>query len=84
MLDGAKAKRGEAEVLDTLMLQSEGYEGNFKTVMASLAFFYGQTSGGRGDVQSFATFLYRLVDHYKVLPASKVKSVFGLELNGYN
>ncbi len=61
------------------LLDREDYESNFRTVMASLAFFYGQTSGGTGDAQSFANFLYRLVDHYKVLSAEKVKSVLGLD-----
>lgn len=61
------------------LLQSEDFERSFRTVMASLAFFYGQTSGGTGDAQSFATFLYRLATHYQVLPEDKIKVVFGLD-----
>ncbi len=61
------------------LLAKEDFGQNLRTVMASIAFFYGQTSGGTGDAQSFATFLDRLVTHYRVLSSQRVNQVFGLD-----
>mgnify|MGYP005844518721 CR=1 FL=1 len=61
------------------LLSQEDFERNARKAMAALSFFYGQTSGGLGDAQSFAMFLYRLVDVYKVVPAERVAMVFGIE-----
>lgn len=61
------------------LLSEEDFDRNVRKVMAALSFFYGRTSGGLGDAQSFAMFLYRLVDVYKVLPAEKVADVFAIQ-----
>ncbi len=61
------------------LLHNEDFEEYLKTVMASIAFFYGQTSGGTGDAQSFATFLYRLITHYQVLSENRMNKVFELD-----
>jgi hypothetical protein len=60
-------------------LEETEFDRNARKVMASLSFFYGQTSGGLGDAQSFAMFLYRLVGVYGVLPPKRVARVFGIE-----
>ncbi|RPF46633.1 hypothetical protein EDD75_0883 [Thermodesulfitimonas autotrophica] len=61
------------------LLSEEDFDKNARKAMAALSFFYGQTSGGLGDAQSFAMFLYRLVDVYRVLPAETVARVFGIK-----
>lgn len=61
------------------LLVEEDFDRNARRAMAALSFFYGQTSGGLGDAQSFAMFLYRLVDVYRVVPAERVSKVFGIE-----
>jgi len=61
------------------LLREEDFEGSVRRIMAALSFFYGQTSGGKGDAQSFAMFLYRLVEVYKVIPADTVSRAFGIE-----
>ncbi len=61
------------------LLSEEDFDSNVRTAMAALSFFYGQTSGGSGDAQSFAMFLYRLIFEYKVLPAEAVGRVFGIK-----
>jgi hypothetical protein len=61
------------------LLQEDDFEGNIRKIMAALSFFYGRTSGGKGDSQSFSMFLFRLVDVYKVVSAEKVSEAFGLE-----
>jgi len=61
------------------LLQEEDFEKNVRKIMASLSFFYGQTSGGNGDAQSFPMFLFRLVEVYKVISPEKVLGAFGLE-----
>jgi hypothetical protein len=61
------------------LLSEEDFDKNVRKAMAALSFFYGQTSGGLGDAQSFAMFLYRLVDVYRVLPAERVARVFGIK-----
>ncbi len=59
-------------------LQEDDFDGNVRKIMAALSFFYGRTSGGKGDAQSFSMFLFRLVDVYKVISAEKVSEAFGL------
>jgi hypothetical protein len=50
-----------------------------RNIQATLAFFFGRTSGGRkGDVQSPANFLLRLVEAYGVLDESEVKDALRL------
>jgi len=61
------------------LLSQEDLERSARKAMAALSFFYGQTSGGLGDAQSFAMFLYRLVNVYKVVSAGRVARVFGIE-----
>jgi hypothetical protein len=61
------------------LLLEEDFDRNARKAMAALSFFYGQTSGGLGDAQSFSMFLYRLVDVYRVLPAETVARVFGIK-----
>ncbi|VVB71178.1 Uncharacterised protein [uncultured archaeon] len=61
------------------LLQAEDFKKNIRKIMAALSFFYGQTSGGKGDAQSFPMFLFRLVEVYKVISAEKVLAAFGLE-----
>jgi len=61
------------------LLSEKDSERSIRRAMAALSFFYGQTSSGLGDAQSFAMFLYRLVDAYRVLPAKRVAKVFGIE-----
>lgn len=74
------ARETERRIRDWLqdLLNSTDFQMKLKTIMASLAFFYGQKGGGSGDTQSFEMFLDRLVNHYKVLEESSVKTVFGL------
>ncbi|HEU4964480.1 MAG TPA: hypothetical protein VFV52_11605 [Bacilli bacterium] len=45
---------------------------------ANFSFFYGQTSGGSGDVQSCPNFLRRLVDEYQVVSPKDMTSAFQL------
>uniref|UniRef100_UPI00321FB9F0 hypothetical protein n=1 Tax=Thermogutta sp. TaxID=1962930 RepID=UPI00321FB9F0 len=61
------------------LLAEEDFDRNARRAMAALSFFYGQTSSGLGDAQSFAMFLYRLVDVYRVVPAERVARVFAIE-----
>lgn len=61
------------------LLQAEDFKKNVRKIMAALSFFYGRTSGGKGDAQSFPMFLFRLVEVYKVISAEKVLAAFGLE-----
>lgn len=49
-----------------------------RNIQAALAFFFGRTSGGKGDVQSPANFLLRLVQAYGVLGKSEVKDALRL------
>lgn len=51
-----------------------------RTIGAAFAFFYGQTSGGKGDAQSFSTFLLHLTTDYQVIPASQLAHALGLDL----
>jgi hypothetical protein len=46
------------------LLQPQAFVGSVtpRTVLAALAFFYGRTSGGAGDAQSFANFIDHLVN----------------------
>lgn len=45
---------------------------DLRNIQATIAFFYGRTSGGSGDVQSPANFLRRLVIDYGVLDEDEV------------
>jgi len=49
-----------------------------RTIGAAFSFFYGQTSGGSGDAQSFATFLLHLATDYYLVPASQLAHALGL------
>lgn len=52
-----------------------------RTVMAALAFFYGRTSGGAGDAQSFASFIDHLVndmDYGSLLEKAAVTRAFNV------
>ena len=44
------------------LLKPDVFAQGFRTVLATLAFFYGRTSGGRGDTQSFPNFVDHLVN----------------------
>jgi hypothetical protein len=54
-----------------------------RTVLAAVAFFYGRTSGGRGDAQSPATFITRLAkqkEYDKLLKPADVKKAFNVRV----
>ena len=61
------------------LLVNENYKENLKTVRSALSFFYGQTSGGMGDAQSFDMFLHRLIVEYDFIEAEEVKKLLGIE-----
>ena len=70
------------------LLSGNTFAAHRETVAIALAFFYGQTSGGRkdketgegvGDAQSPATFLVRLVRTYRLLPATRLAQALGLD-----
>lgn len=70
------------------VLSGNAFAAHRETVAIALAFFYGQTSGGRkdketgegvGDAQSPATFLVRLVKTYRLLPATRLAQALGLD-----
>jgi hypothetical protein len=61
------------------LLAEKDFDRNVRTVMAALSFFYGQTSSGLGDAQSFAMFLYRLADVYRVVPPERIARVFAIQ-----
>ena len=49
----------------------------FRTVQATMAAFYGRSSGGEGDAQSHPMFVARLAsDEYKVFTAAEVRRAF--------
>jgi hypothetical protein len=65
------------------LLQPETFDDRVtpRTVMAALAFFYGRTSGGAGDAQSFANFIDHLVneaDYDGLLERAIVARVFNI------
>lgn len=74
-LDLEKAVR---DILKELLATNE-YGQNLKTVRAALSFFYGRTSGGQGDAQSFDVFVHRLITEYGVLDRADIQKLFGLE-----
>jgi hypothetical protein len=49
-----------------------------RTIGATFSFFYGQTSGGSGDAQSFSTFLLHLATDYQLVSASQLEHALGL------
>lgn len=52
---------------------------DLRNIQATLAFFFGRTSGGSGDSQSPANFIYRLVSVYGVLSEEEVMKALRLE-----
>ena len=52
---------------------------HLRNIQATIAFFYGRTSGGKGDAQSPANFLLRLVNEYGVLKEQEVVEALRLE-----
>ena len=73
-----KAVRKELKEL----LKADVFTRRFRTVIATLAFFYGRTSGGSGDTQSFPNFVNHLVndpDYESLLTTEDVRRVFNIE-----
>lgn len=70
-------ERAVRSLLKELLVADE-YEKNLKTVRATLSFFYGRTSGGLGDVQSFDMFVHRLVTEYDVIQREEVEKLLGI------
>ncbi len=65
------------------LLQPGAFTGKVtpRTVLAALAFFYGRTSGGVGDVQSFSYFIDHLVnepDYDELLQVGAVKQALNI------
>ncbi len=52
---------------------------DLRNIQATFAFFFGRTSGGSGDTQSPATFIYRLASVYGVLSEEEVVEALRLE-----
>ena len=52
---------------------------DLRNIQATFAFFFGRTSGGRGDAQSPANFIYRLISEYGVLSEGEVAEALRLE-----
>lgn len=52
---------------------------DLRNIQATFAFFFGRTSGGKGDAQSPANFIYRLVNVYGVLSEGEVVEALRLE-----
>jgi hypothetical protein len=52
---------------------------DLRNIQATFAFFFGRTSGGTGDAQSPANFIYRLASVYRVLSEEEVVQAFRLE-----
>jgi len=72
-----KAVRRE---LDRLLSPGE-FPKRVRTVLATLAFFYGRTSGGSGDAQSFSNFIAHLAnepDYDGLLETTEVKRAFNI------
>ena len=64
------------------LLKPERFPEQFRTVLSTIAFFYGRTSGGSGDAQSFPNFVDHLVndvDYDALLKAENVKRAFNIE-----
>lgn len=51
---------------------------DLRNVQATFAFFFGRTSGSKGDAQSPANFIYRLVNVYGILDETEVMEALGL------
>jgi|GEM_PF-5847587 len=71
------------DLLAAPYLQSDDKKGKrptveFRTLQATMAFFYGRTSGGSGDCQSHPTFVARLVTEYGLLTLDEVWEAFNL------
>lgn len=63
------------------ILKPDAFARRFRTVLATIAFFYGRTSGGRGDTQSFPNFVHHLVndvDYDGLLTGEDVRNVFNI------
>lgn len=63
------------------LLKDAVFHNRLRTVFATLAFFYGRTSGSRGDTQSFSNFIDHLVndaDYDGLLIADDVKKAFNI------
>lgn len=64
------------------LLAPDVFPDRVRTVLAALAFFYGRTSGGSGDAQSFSTFIEHLVngeDYDGLLKATDVSNAFNID-----
>ena len=64
------------------LLKPDAFARRFRTVLATLAFFYGRTSGGAGDAQSFPNFIDHLVndtDYDGLLTVEDVRRVLNIE-----
>ncbi|WP_156779954.1 hypothetical protein [Ammonifex degensii] len=59
-------------------LEEPDFSKNIRRTLAALSFFYGQTSGGSGDAQSSAMFLFRLASVYEVIPKEAIMKAFGI------
>ncbi|MFC4769541.1 hypothetical protein [Effusibacillus consociatus] len=60
------------------MLESGDWQKQIANFTANFSFFYGQTSGGTGDVQSCPNFLRRLVAEYHVIEPKEMIAAFNL------
>lgn len=74
-----KAIRSELDEL----LKPAKFSSHIKTVLATMAFFYGQTSGGNGDAQSPANFIDHLANERNydgLIKVTDVKKAFNIEV----
>lgn len=65
------------------LLTPEVFPGRTRTVLAAIAFFYGRTSGGSGDAQSFPNFADHLVNDASydgLLTTEEVKAAFNIAM----
>ncbi len=63
------------------LLRKEDLEKYIKIVVTTFAFLYGRSSGGSGDAQSFANFVYHLATESSyggLITVEKVKKVFNI------
>lgn len=63
------------------MLASSEWEESLQTIVSSIAFFYGKTSGGSGDCQSPATFLIHLASEYGIVQPQELIEAFNLDIS---
>jgi len=64
-----------------ILLTEERFPGSLRTVLAAIAFFYGRTSGGSGDAQSFPKFVEHLAtdrEYDNLLKTDDVKRAFNV------